>query len=137
MSPQKRLITTLAIAIVALVAVGGYLYWQLQLTKDPAKVAEREVKALVMEVSKLIVLPEDETPTIATVTDVEALKDQPFFAKASVGDKVLIFTNAKKAILYNPTAKKIIEVAPINIGESAPARTSTTTTSTTTTETEE
>ena len=134
---NNRLTTILIVVIVALLGVSGYLFWQLSMAKNPEKTAEREVKALVEEVGKLIVLPEDETPTIATVTDPEALKAQPFFAKPSVGDKVLIYTNAKKAILYNPNTHKIIEVAPINIGESAPARTSTTTTSTTITETQE
>ena len=39
-----------------------------------------------------------------------------FFSKAKVGDKVIIYTNARKAILYDPVAGKIVEVAPVNIG---------------------
>ncbi len=41
-------------------------------------------------------------------------KGQPFFANAQVGDKVLIYYKAKKAILYNPTDNKIVEVGPIS-----------------------
>jgi len=74
------------------------------------------VKKLVLEVGKLIELPIGEDPTVATVTDITKLKDQPFFAKAKNGDKVLIYTNARKAILYDPQAKKVIDIAPINIG---------------------
>lgn len=64
-----------------------------------------------------IVLPEGETPTVGTVTDPEKLKDQAFFEKAKIGYRVIIYTNAKKAILYDPDSDKIVEVAPLNIGQ--------------------
>lgn len=115
--------------IIALVGlgVGGYYYWQYQkaqkeiqtIKTDPTtvqKAAQEEVKRLIDEVGKLIALPSGEEPTVATITDIDKLKDQPFFQNAKNGDKVLIYTQAKKAILYNPAAKKIIDVAPVNIG---------------------
>jgi len=83
---------------------------------DPQVVAREESVRLVNEVGKLIALPPDEEPTIATVTDPDQLKDQVFFANAQKGYKVLLYANAKKAILYDPINKRIIEVAPINIG---------------------
>ena len=79
--------------------------------------SQEEVKKVVAQVGKLILLPEGETPTIATVSDPSALKNQAFFADAKKGDKVLIYTNAKKAILYDPVIKKIINVAPVNTGD--------------------
>lgn len=114
-----------SLAVVGLVA-GGVFYYKLQQAKtnpqEIQKTAQEEVKKLVAEVGKLIDLPTDEDPTVATVTDVTKLADQPFFQKAKNGDKVLIYTNAKKAILYDPVAKKVLDVAPINIGtESAQA----------------
>ncbi|PIR80160.1 MAG: hypothetical protein COU25_01495, partial [Candidatus Levybacteria bacterium CG10_big_fil_rev_8_21_14_0_10_35_13] len=54
-------------------------------------------------------------PTIATITDKSQLSTQPFFNNAVDGDKVLVYANAKKAILYRPSTDKIIEVAPVNI----------------------
>ncbi len=109
------------LALALLLSLGGnvLLYKQVRdFQKDPQKQAEESVQKLVDEVSQYIVLPEDEEPTVATVTDPEKLKEQAFFAHASMGDKVLIYTNSKKAILYNPTEHKIVEVAPINIGDS-------------------
>ena len=60
-------------------------------------------------------LPSDELPTIATVSDPEALQNQSFFIDAKKGDKVLIYSNARKAILYDPIANKIITIAPVNL----------------------
>lgn len=88
------------------------------LLKNPSALAKEETKQLITNVSRLIVLPSDEEPTIASVVDKNKLKDQPFFKNSENGDKVLIYTKAKKAILYRPATNKIIEVSPITIGQS-------------------
>lgn len=110
----------IAIAVLVLLVVGGgYFYFQKQATKNaPAtqQTAKEELKKLLAEVGKIIELPSDEEPTIATITDITKLSNQPFFIRAKNGDKVLIYTKSKKAILYDPQAKKVIDVAPINIG---------------------
>lgn len=94
----------------------------LGLSKGTATAAA-EVGKLTTEVGKLIALPTDEKPTVATVTDVDKLKEQAFFKNAANGDKVLIYTNARKAILYRPTEKRIIEVGAININQATPTPT--------------
>jgi len=106
------------IVLVALVVIlgAGFAYYFQKANTDPNKVAQEELTEVVEKVGKLIVLPEGETPTLATVSDPSKLKDQTFFARAKAGDKVLIFTNSKKAILYDPVANKIVEVAPVNLG---------------------
>ena len=114
-----RSLTLYFLMTAVLVAVGFSIYFWNEaeaLKKNPQRAAQQETQRLLVNVSELIVLPEGETPTIATVTDPERLKDQPFFAKAQTGDKVLIYTNARKAILYSANLNKIVEVAPINIG---------------------
>ena len=78
---------------------------------------ERETEKLVNDVGKLIALPEGENPVIATVTETDLLKGEPFFMKARNGDKVLIYTNAGKAILYRPSERRLIEVGSLNIGQ--------------------
>lgn len=109
------------VLFVVAVVFAVYSYTQLaELRGDPQRVAEKEVEELVNRVGKLIVLPEGEQPTVATVSDVESLREQPFFAQAKNGDKVLIYTNARKVILYDPVKNKIVEVAPLNIGETVP-----------------
>ncbi len=108
------------VLLVGLAAAAIYFYIQYQnIKKNPNQVAKAETDALVAQVSKLIDLPKDETPTVATVLDKEKLKDQPFFAGAENGDKILIYTKAKKAIIFRPKDNKLINVGPIAIDQKA------------------
>lgn len=124
---MKRRQALLLILVLALLLTGGYFAYKYnqektnnaRLTANPQAAAREEVRQLTEKVGKLIVIPTDETPTLATVSDASKLKNQAFFAKAQNGDKVLIFTKAKRAILYRPSTNKIIEVAPVNLGNSA------------------
>jgi len=120
------------IAIAIIVAIGvwiGSLYQDLRQVRqelalvksDPQAAATKENANLAAEVGKLIALPADEEPTVATVLDKEKLKDQPFFAKVENGDKVLIYQNAKKVYLYRQADKKVIEVGTINLEQTGQA----------------
>ena len=84
-----------------------------QVKKNTKVLAANQVNDIIVKVGKLMDLP-NETPTVATVSDVTKLSGQQFFAHAQNGDKVIIFPNAKKAILYRPGTNKIIEVALYN-----------------------
>lgn len=118
MLKSKSVFIILVVLLVVLAGTSVYFYGKFAgLKANPQKVAEEETAALVSKVARLIVLPEGETPTVATVSDPEKLKDQPFFAKAKVGDKVLIYANSRKAVLYDPSSDIIVEVAPLNIGQ--------------------
>ena len=90
-----------------------YFYNKYQkVKKDPNIISQEETTWLVEKVSKLMVLPFG-TPTVATVLDKEKLKDQAFFNNSENGDKILVFMDAKKAILYRPSLNKIIEISPL------------------------
>ncbi len=118
-SDPKRLLV-LFLGTVAFLGVGGsyYFYSKYQQTKvDPNSEARKETEALVAIVGRLIELPKDETPTVATVLDKEKLKNQAFFRLAENGDKLLVYNAAMTAILYRPSINKIINVAPITINQ--------------------
>lgn len=104
----KKNIFVLVLSLLTLLSLltTGYLIYQMKVTP------KTEEQKLVQEVSKVMVLP-DETPVIATIEDIEKVKDQPFFESAQNGDKVLAFVQHKKAILYRPSTKMIIDVGPI------------------------
>lgn len=134
----KNPIILLILLLATAIGIGYYSHSQYQKTKaeldkyreDPRKLTAEESKRIVGDVGKLITLPTGEEPTIATVTDKEKLKDQAFFAKAENGDRVLIYTQARRAILYRPSINKVIDVAPINIGPTGIATPSATPTKT-------
>ena len=116
----------IVISLIVVVVGGGFgIFRYRQLTGELAKVkgtqtnqaAAEEVKKIVASVGKLMELPQGEEPTVATVTDVDKLKDQPFFQRAKNDDKVLIYTSEKRAILYRPSTNKIIDVAPVNLSQ--------------------
>jgi hypothetical protein len=119
-SAQKKHSFVDSIAYVLLVlflfSTGTALYFYKKsaaLKAIPQVQSQNETADLIEKVSKIILLPEGEVPTIATVSNPEELRSQPFFEKAKVGNKVLLYQIAKKAYLYDPTANKIIEVSSI------------------------
>ncbi len=118
--PKRTTLVVWVLGILLLTAIGtaGYFYWQYR-NSQPGVAETKETKALVETISDLMLLPEGEEPTLATVTDKEKLADQPFFQKAENGDKVLIYSNSGRAVLYRPSLKKIIDVTTVNITPSA------------------
>ena len=126
MNIKQRVLLILVLLFVGASATTFYFYQKVDdLKADPNEVAQKRVAELVNRVSKIIVLPEGETPTVVTVNDPEQLKDQTFFAKAKVGDQVLLYTTARKAYLYDPVNNKILEIAPLEFdptGRVAPVR---------------
>src|SRR5438309_121571 len=124
-SPMKYVVAIIGVVLlVAAIVIAGYFYMQYKasqdLLKNPNAAAAKQTQELIDTVGKLIQLPAKETPTVATVSDASKLANQPFFTNAKNGDKVLIYTTAKEAILYRPLENKIIAVAPVNIGQASP-----------------
>ena len=121
-----HIITIVVLAALTVASASFAVYYRQKyegLKTNPQTLAQESVSGLISDVSKLMQLP-DEPPTVATVSDPSKLKDQVFFQDAKTGDKVLIYTDAKKAILYDPVAKKIVEVAPLYMNNQ-PAATAT------------
>lgn len=118
---RKPLIYLWLLLTVILFGTTGYFFYQYQtLLRNPnaaQMAAQEEAKKLTKEIGKLILLPKDEIPTVATITDIDKLKDQTFFANAVNGNKVLIFPNSKLAIIYDPKANLIVNAGPINFSQ--------------------
>lgn len=95
----------------------GYFSTKSELNKlnNPEAAAQAEADDLAKEIGRFLELPSDETPTVATVSDVSKLQDQLFFQKAKNGDRVLVYAQAQRAVLYRPSTKKVVEYAAINL----------------------
>jgi len=138
LSVFKKPVTWIVVAVVfALVGIGGvglYQYKKVQAELQKVKTSasgpltDDRQRELITEVSSRIMLPADEKPTVAVVSDINRLKDQQFFSNGQNGDVVLIYMNSKKAVLYRPAEKKIVEVAPVNLNNPQASVAGTTTT---------
>lgn len=119
---KKKYFSTILIVVLLLsFGLSFYFYKKYQTAQKTLQkqLSPDDREKLIAQVGKLIVLPKEEV-AIASISDKEKLKDRSFFQNANNGDKVLIYTKAKKAILYRPSINKIIEVSQINL-EASPS----------------
>lgn len=123
-SGRTLIIFIIFLVLLAGVVPGYFFYLQYEKTQkqleNPTDAAQEELTQIQQAVGALILLPSDEEPTLATVSDKAKLGNQAFFERAKNGDKVLIYTKSKKAYLYRPSIKKLIDIGPVNIGGEAP-----------------
>ena len=121
--------------LLLVLGVGGYFGYQTwQKTFLPAPKADvnydappQQVLGLVESVGRHIPnVPNNEIPTVATVSDLAKLSDQAFFQGAAKGDKVLIYTANKRAYLYRPSTDTVVKSGTIQmVGEKESTATAT------------
>jgi hypothetical protein len=113
---SKRGLPWLLVGILLLVSV--FLYLQYRQAQDNTTVAEQNSKYQ-KQLSQLILVPGNETPTIATIKDASKLSKQVFFKDAQNGDKLFVYSKSHKAILYRPSSNMIINVQTVNVTPNA------------------
>jgi hypothetical protein len=107
----------LIIAVAILVLAVGFLFYNQHRHANNAKglSGQSQINDTVNKVSKLILLPSGEQPTLAIVNDASKYSGTPFFKNAANGDRLLVYAQAHEAILYRPSINKIIAVAPLSV----------------------
>jgi hypothetical protein len=120
---MPRSYTRIVVAVAAglIVVLGGlavYFFNQYNnLKTHPNAVSQETTGKVVGEVGKLYgSLPTNETPTLAQVSDKSKLENQEFFKNAQNGDYILIYPNAKLAVIYREKENKLINVGPVSVG---------------------
>jgi hypothetical protein len=114
LSRNEKILAIVVILLLIALGVVGYLFIrEKQQVESSTELSSEEAKKIKEDVGKLMLLPEDEEPTIATIIDVEKLRGEnsEFYKNASNGDKLLIYS--QKVIIYSPDKNLIINVAPI------------------------
>jgi uncharacterized protein YpmB len=111
---QRTLIKPTVLVLVVILALVAGVYWQRKRQESPAR---QQMKQIVAEVGKLIILPTGEEPTLVTVEDKTKVSDT-FLKQSENGDKILLYPIARKVFLYRPSSKKLVDVGPLNIDPS-------------------
>lgn len=122
--PVDVKLLSILIFILALIGFSGWSFYNYQQAKKEIlrlstlegqqDLQQREVDKLLDAVAGHLVLPENEQPTVATISDIKALTEsQPFFQGANNGDKVIVYVNAGRAIIYSPDRDVIINVGAV------------------------
>ena len=89
------------------------------------QMSDKQITTLVKKVSKIMMIP-DEKPVIANINQAEELmKEQDFYVGSKNGDYLIVFTGAKKAIIYREDENKIINVGPVVMDQEKPNTTET------------
>ncbi len=115
--PKSKRIAVLLL-LVFLAAVVGYVVF-IMLAPDKALTDKQQMEQVRSAVSKHIILPVGEDPTLATVTNKNDLKDEFLKKNADTGDKILIYYKSLKVIIYRPEIDKLIATGPLEIDASA------------------
>lgn len=96
------------LAVIFLFAIVGVIIYAVR-ANDTEAANNQQVIA---SVGNHMVLPTNEQPVLATVTDRTALKT-PFLREAQNGDKILFYQKAKRVIIYRSSIDKIVDVGPL------------------------
>ena len=114
----KSILWGLILVILAGSAFGSFYFYNTnqtalkkltQLTTNTSSTADDSEKTIT-DLAKLLLIPTDDTPTIAVISDISKLANQPFFTKAQNGDKIIVFPKSQKVVLYRPSTNKVVDM---------------------------
>lgn len=95
-----------------------------------------EQNKILGDVSKLIILPGDETPSMAVIDDAKSFaKDFPFGKDAINGDILLYYVKNQQAVIYSPSRNIIVNKGPVFVQNATQQASSTASTATASTAT--
>lgn len=80
--------------------------------KESVAMQQNEIDSILAQVQKHVLLPDTQTPVVATIVNATSLaEEQAFYRHAIDGDILLVYS--EKAIIYSPTRDIIVNVGPV------------------------
>jgi multidrug resistance efflux pump len=113
-----RLVVIVAAIVFAIVAIAAIFFaTQFFASQSTAETADDATKQrIVSKVENLYILPEG-APTVARVQNKDQLIGQAFYDHVENGDYLIVYDQAKLALIYREAADKLVNVAPIALGD--------------------
>jgi hypothetical protein len=102
----------ITLVVVALIASGAFIVGA-RIHRNNTKNLN-DVNVVQLLIAKHYLLPQGETPALITVTDVSKLTT-PFLKESQDGDKILVYQNAKKVVIYRPSIDRIVDIGPVSV----------------------
>ena len=122
---NTTILLTLIFVILAFSAVFFYkksMHADKKLPQQPAPTKTIKINPnqdLLSDLDKRLILPKGDS-IIFNLSDLASLTNQPFFNGSKPTDKLILFQEEKKAVLYDPIAKQIINIGPLVIVPATP-----------------
>lgn len=117
--PSRGALVLIGLLIAIILSLAGFaLYTNAQyqaLKKNPSVASEDTNKAILSRLGKIMKLPDDETPQIAAVSDKSKLASDVFFKDADNGDYLIVYSKARRIIVFRDSKNQIINQGPFTI----------------------
>lgn len=102
---KTHIVSVTAIVLVFFCAFAGYYLLN-----------PKEEANTITAIDRLMILPKNEKPAQLTIVDKKKVQAS-FLQKADNGDKVLIYQNNKRFVIYRPSVNKIVDTGFIEIDD--------------------
>ncbi|MCX7997205.1 MAG: hypothetical protein N2691_05660 [Patescibacteria group bacterium] len=114
-------IIPVSVVLVISLVVSGYFAWHAyefkQSRLDPDRAAKLQAERIVSRVSRLMDMPSTERASVAVLGARSDEQYRDFFSQAIPGDAVIIFPQARRAILYRDSIDRIIDIVTLASAE--------------------
>ncbi len=113
---RKRILRRVVVAVVIVVVATASIIVACVLSHKKQQASLNNVGVITSKVGEIFLLPADEKPALATVTNSKKISSN-FAGKVKNGDKILIYQTNKRAIVYRPSINRIIDVQAVVIDD--------------------
>jgi hypothetical protein len=109
-SSRGLAIIVLSLLLLLAISTSGFLYWQYH--RAVQNKPDKEIESIVSKLAPTISLPA-EKPALSTIVDTSKLSNPVLKARSQNGDKLLVYAQAKRLILFRPSTGKVIDMLTI------------------------